>query len=98
MRGMLKACKQGAISYAFSRFRKPSGRPQASLLNRLKADPRLLHRLAAKILSVIRELFSPQSLFIFSSYTLGMIVMSAFARGTVARTVNLILHGSFLLR
>jgi ferredoxin-type protein NapH len=92
-----KACKSGAISYAFSLGKnRPASNP-SSFVNKLKSNPTGRNKALIKIFSVVKELLSPQSLFIFSSYTLGMIIMSAFARSTVQRTINLILTGSFLL-
>jgi ferredoxin-type protein NapH len=90
-------CKSGAISYTFSLGKhKPQPTPRSFIKN-LKTRHPILRKTLLKTISVVKELVSPQSLFIFSSYTIGMIIMTVFARSTVQRIINLILTGSFLL-
>ncbi len=93
-----KACSQGAIGYAFAHFEKYKKNPFEKIISKLENHPPLIKKIVKKIVFTVKELLSPQSLFIFSSYTLGMIIMSAFARSTVHRTINLIVNGSFLFQ
>jgi ferredoxin-type protein NapH len=93
-----KVCAQGAIGYSFAHFKGSPRKLFERFINKLEDNPTIINKSLKNILFTIQEILSPQSLFIFSSYTIGMIIMSTFARSTVYRTINLIVNGSFLFK
>jgi ferredoxin-type protein NapH len=93
----IKACPQGAIEYSFS-FKKPKGKSfLTKVTEKLSVKSNLLNRFLLYSIRVIRELFSPRALFIFSAFTMGMIISSGFSTGTIHRFLNLIINGTFFI-
>jgi polyferredoxin len=95
----VQVCKEGAATFSYSL--PASWSKERSLMDRLQDRANRLSgpagRAARGALGTFRELISPMALFSFSALTLGMILSSMFAPGTLQRLLNLFINGSFLL-
>ncbi len=95
----VQTCSEGAVSFTYSL--PASWSKERTLLDRIQERADRLRgpagRAARSTLRTFRELLSPLALFSFSALTLGMILSSMFAPGTLHRLLNLFVNGSFLL-
>ncbi len=93
----IQACPHGAIAYGFSLCKKPKSFSLERVLQKLSGRRGVFSQLLRKVLTTLSEILSPKALFLFSAYSVSMIIMSVFARGTIVRLLHLIVNGSFTL-